>query len=360
MTAQDSQALLDEMTFPHPVDKGQAERAFNGLFNALRLPSPDIVWVDSPYEMLCHALMHYCNSPLDSLTRSRQEKSRARSLDTTIHFRRLSFMSIPAEGTITRILSVSGQSKQVAFDKLLYFKPIVQPKNFRESLIEFREIATTFYGNGCFDHFGLINSLKLTKLTDIQTVYDLARLSRSGCGHWMVIRNRCFVSMPPIHVEFDDRNRLHNPTGPALSYADGFNVYVWHGMRLPEHFFINQDRVTAKEIITERNVERRRAMIEAIGPEQFFSVINNGMKLTMPNDLTSYGLKQVDDWGKLWQWHIPNDEAITYVEVVNSTPEPDGSWKHYWLRVPPTMRTAREAVLWTHALPNSANPLEMT
>ena len=38
------------------------------------------------------------------------------------------------------------------------------------------------------------------------------------------------------------------------------------------------------------------------------------------------------------------------VEVVNSTPEPDGTRKTYFLRVPPTTRTAREAVAWTFGL----------
>ena len=38
------------------------------------------------------------------------------------------------------------------------------------------------------------------------------------------------------------------------------------------------------------------------------------------------------------------------VEVVNSTPEPDGSRKTYFLRVPPTIGTAREAVAWTFGL----------
>jgi hypothetical protein len=38
------------------------------------------------------------------------------------------------------------------------------------------------------------------------------------------------------------------------------------------------------------------------------------------------------------------------VHVVNKTPEPDGSYKDYFLCVPPTMRTAREAVAWTFGL----------
>ena len=52
-------------------------------------------------------------------------------------------------------------------------------------------------------------------------------------------------------------------------------------------------------------------------------------------------------YGTLWVRRIPDDEPIMIIEVVNRTREPDGRFKHYWLRVPPTMRTAREAVAWT-------------
>lgn len=39
------------------------------------------------------------------------------------------------------------------------------------------------------------------------------------------------------------------------------------------------------------------------------------------------------------------------VKVVNSTPELDGSFKDYFLRVPPTMKRARQAVAWTFDVP---------
>jgi hypothetical protein len=38
---------------------------------------------------------------------------------------------------------------------------------------------------------------------------------------------------------------------------------------------------------------------------------------------------------------------MVMVKVVNSTPEADGSMKDYFLRVPPTITTARGAVAWT-------------
>jgi hypothetical protein len=56
---------------------------------------------------------------------------------------------------------------------------------------------------------------------------------------------------------------------------------------------------------------------------------------------------QKDDWGKLYQQQLPGDEPLCMVKVLNATPEPDGTFKEYWLRVPPTMRTAHQAVAWT-------------
>ena len=64
-----------------------------------------------------------------------------------------------------------------------------------------------------------------------------------------------------------------------------------------------------------------------------------------------------DETGRLWRrnmqanepwWH--REEPVVVVEVLNSTPEPDGSRKTYFLRVPPDVRVAREAVAWTFGL----------
>jgi hypothetical protein len=38
------------------------------------------------------------------------------------------------------------------------------------------------------------------------------------------------------------------------------------------------------------------------------------------------------------------------VEVINSTPELDGTFRTYFLRVPPETRTARQGVAWTFGM----------
>ncbi len=59
---------------------------------------------------------------------------------------------------------------------------------------------------------------------------------------------------------------------------------------------------------------------------------------------------QADGFGALYR--IPGDfrEPFVLVHVTNSTPEPDGSRKRYFLRVPPNVKTAHEAVAWTFGM----------
>jgi len=96
----------------------------------------------------------------------------------------------------------------------------------------------------------------------------------------------------------------------------------------------NPERITVADIEAETNAEVRRVKIERIGQGRY---------------LLDSGAREVhrDDYGTLYRKEVPGDEPLVMVKVLNATPEPDGSFKDYFLRVPSTMRTAREAVAWT-------------
>jgi hypothetical protein len=57
-----------------------------------------------------------------------------------------------------------------------------------------------------------------------------------------------------------------------------------------------------------------------------------------------------DETGILWRRSWLASDAWAAVEVINATPEPDGTRKHFFLQVPPNMRSARDAVAWTYGL----------
>lgn len=90
-------------------------------------------------------------------------------------------------------------------------------------------------------------------------------------------------------------------------------------------------------ILREKNLEIRRVLLERLGYEDFL----RRMKARPVRH---------DDFGKLYRIRTGFREPLAFVEVLNSTPEPDGSRKAYFLRVPPAVRTAREGVAWTFGL----------
>ena len=168
---------------------------------------------------------------------------------------------------------------------------------------------------------------------DIARVAPLLDMAKC-CGWSVLLTDWAFVSAKPEWIQRDEIGRLHCETGPAIRYPDGFSVFAIHGVRLPERIICLPESITLSDINAENNVAVRRAMIERYGPERF---------------LTESGAAEIhrDDFGTLFCMAIPEDEPLVMVKVVNSTPEPDGSFKDYFLRVPPTMERAREAVAWT-------------
>jgi hypothetical protein len=147
----------------------------------------------------------------------------------------------------------------------------------------------------------------------------------------------CFVCDRPLDLKQDERGRFHCQDGPAISFADGYQIYSWHGVSVGKEIIESPQAITVETIQFERNAEVRRVMIERFGPVKF---------------LTDSGAKKIqeDECGILYRKDLFNDEPIVMVKVINSTPEPDGTLKEYFLRVPPTITTARAAVAWSFGM----------
>ena len=86
---------------------------------------------------------------------------------------------------------------------------------------------------------------------------------------------------------------------------------------------------------------QRNCMIEIMTPERFVMM---GGASRVAEDETGVL------WRKLWGCRGVTIGSWTVVEVVNGTPEADGSRRRYALRVPSRVRTPREAVAWTYGL----------
>lgn len=164
----------------------------------------------------------------------------------------------------------------------------------------------------------------------------IAAVARAA-GWWWPYEKTAIVCERPVALHLDEAGRLDRGDGPALAFPDGFALYAWRGMPVPAEFLAELDGLTPRRIREEENAELRRVMLEHYGYDRY---------------LKESGAKPVqrDETGVLWRVELPGDEPQVMVEVVNSTPEPDGTHRTYWLRVPPRTRTAREGVAWTFGL----------
>lgn len=126
--------------------------------------------------------------------------------------------------------------------------------------------------------------------------------------------------------------RLHRPHGPAISWPDGWSVYADHGRRVPGWIVEHPERITVAQIAAQRNAETRRVMIERYGWARY--VCDSGAEVidTAPMDHPIRGLRGA----RLLRKRIPGEpEPVVFLDMINSAPEPDGSFKHYLERIDP-------------------------
>lgn len=143
----------------------------------------------------------------------------------------------------------------------------------------------------------------------------------------------CVVCDRPELLTFDEQDRPHAEDGPFVRWRDGGALYSWHGVSVPGWVLCRPEQLTARKIHAEENMEVRRAMLERMGWERYL-------------EESKAEVIQRDDFGTLLELPaLPGeDEPLRLVRVTNATPEPDGSYKDYLLRVAPTASSAHEAV----------------
>ncbi len=166
----------------------------------------------------------------------------------------------------------------------------------------------------------------------------------------------------------NEEGRLHRDNAPAyisptriIHYMNGRKhgidadihgsiSYYYENIRIPPHYFTKPESLTIEEVLKHANAEVRYVGMRIIGMDKV---------LTDKNTRIIHVDEEKDMI--LFQFGGVFDEPISYLKVVNSTQEADGSYKNYYLCVPPDMRTCRQAVAWTFGLDEiSYNPTQET
>ncbi len=193
-------------------------------------------------------------------------------------------------------------------------------------------------------------------------VLVLLRPHVSGLSHRTIPAGSFWINDLGVPTRRDAT--MHREDGPAIWWEKGPKFYYWRGVRVPAQVIEAPRSITKEGFLSEKNVEIRRAMFERMGGERFIEI--TGAEVFQKDECGElYRIergKTVGDWNTdrirargmsmpfefLPSWEERDVTAyIVYVKVKNSTPEPDGSAKSYFLRVDPRVKTAREAVAWS-------------
>jgi hypothetical protein len=130
----------------------------------------------------------------------------------------------------------------------------------------------------------------------------------------------CIVSDFPEVLKVDDQNRPHCQDGPSHRWRDGWSLYHWHGVQVPEEWIMKPGHLTAKMAITWENIEQRRAACEILGWAKILKELNAVV---------------IDTDGD------PEIGEEKFLRVLC------GTGREFALPVPPEMKTALEAQSWT-------------
>lgn len=119
----------------------------------------------------------------------------------------------------------------------------------------------------------------------------------------------------------------------------------WRGVLINARIAFFPETLTPAEILDEQNAEVRRVMMERVGLANFIK----GANATVLDEDTDPGGKR-----QLLKIPLKSDEDLVCVSLYCPS-----TGRHYIIRVPPAMKTCRQAVAWTAGYdnPEEYNPL---
>ncbi len=176
-----------------------------------------------------------------------------------------------------------------------------------------------------------ISSLGVTLSQKAQEILRCQKLLFQHCGWIFPFEKFCAVCDRPRHLRFDSQNRLHAEGEPAIEFADGWNFYYYHGVRLPEEYGkFHPNKWQSQWLLAEENAELRRVLIQGIGYDRLIQELE---------------AKQIDTWQEyaLLQIDKADVEPISLLKMTC----PSTGFIHA-LRVPPNLASAREAIRWVN------------
>jgi hypothetical protein len=307
-----------------PTDRERAEAAIGELYSVSGYDWPKFVWYESPRELLISRANSLGRSGLVSIRDSFCETIRLQSGEKEL---KKSLRLMPGALGAVPFERFPDQQWGLIMETLPESLQRVMVESLGEISVGL-EINLIAFHDFCDRHLGV--KYELGRLERIRRWSEIGK----SCYWWAPYETACFVSDGPTAIHLDASERLHNLRGPAMAFNDGWSLYSIHGSCVSERLVMHPEQVGLEDLPLEESLEVLHATIDLLGHERFLAAARAR-------------LIQEDVFGRLCRIEFHEYEPLQLVEVMNATPEPDGSVRRHLLRVPPEVETAHEAVAWS-------------
>ncbi|AFZ19495.1 DUF6745 domain-containing protein [Allocoleopsis franciscana] len=297
-----------------PINPQKAEHAIALAYKSARLKPPQkILWFKNPVEALT-----YIASEADL----RKEAIRAAVFNTAFNTVRA------AVGDAIRyvIEDAIAEAVEAAVEDTLFNVEMAVKEAVGEAV--FDQIGSAW---------GLQDVQSLARYAYFDAIgVDCSKLkglwaTAKHCGWWWAFKNIAVVTPKPSMIHLDEQGRLHGLGVPAVAY-ERFNVYAYHGVRLPEKYgAVQPHQWQAKWLLEENNTELRRILIQEIG---YVRICQELQAL------------ELDSWQEYTLLKIDSDVDVEPIHLLKMTC-PSTGYIHA-LRVPPDVQSVREAIAWVN------------
>ena len=305
------------------IDKEKAAEVVKAAYTVMGKQEPEIIFCDSPY------------AGLKIILKKRNNKLNWHNIKLNKKFIHYTFpdltnkslkTSYQLDTQVIRQLTIFNRDFVIfkyELEKKSKFK--IEPKfNLDHIWLKSQHLAS----DCCWmDFYVSVLNCSYSKMR-WETLQSLSRF----CGWISPFEKFCIVCDRPLHLRFDNENRLHAEGEPAIEFIDGYSLYSYHGVTLPEKYGkIHPQQWQSQWLLSEENAELRRVLIQGIGYARICEELQ---------------AIELDTWHEYTLLKIDSNVDIEPIYLLKMTC-PSTGFIHA-LRVPPNTNSEREAIRWVN------------
>lgn len=312
-------------------DFPKLKAAIEGIYAAANLDKPIVILVPSP---VC---MSYAFGAAAAIWDNRANKKP--NLDISAGY------AGETNPTMDAIILATQEGKNPQSGSVVYNRALADPIKFaREACVK----AAGQFGLECTKRWnnvvqgGAYSAYDDSYITALRDAIGLDLPIFEKYKHWeqaaiygtfRVLHEKfCIVADFPEVLKIDDENRAHGEDGPSHRWRDGWELYHWHGTRVPNEWIKDKKSLSAKTALTWKNIEQRRAACEILGWATILKELN---AVTIDKDAD-------EEIGELVEVDLPDSGKEKFLRARC------GTGREFAMPVPPEMKTAMEANAWSY------------